>query len=390
MRAPATVVGLVVASTALSTAPTPLFPLYAARDGLTPTATTAVFAVFAAGVVTGLVAAGRSSDRWGHRRVLRVAAVVEVAAAVVLALVPGAAGLVAGRVLCGLGVGVLAATASVAVRELASDTGPAARRRWAAAAGAMSMAGLGLGPLLAGALAQMAPAPLHLVYAVLALVLAAATAALRGVPETAPTPSTDLGAVLARVRDRRSASAAPALLAFTSFAVTGFYGALAPEALAAVGSPSGPLVAGAAIGSVFLAGALAPLLVRASLPVGRRTGCAAVALGTAAAAVALIADVFWLLFTAAPVAGAGSGLLFAGAVHAATQAEPAARAAAARAVFVAAYSGLAVPVLGLGLLLRVVPLSTAVVPHAVLVLALLAAGACSGRVARAQEHAARR
>lgn len=380
-RAPATVVAVVVASTALSTAPTPLFPLYAVRDGLTPTATTTVFAVFAAGVVTGLLAAGRSSDRWGRRRVLLVATAVEVLAAAVLALAPGTAGLVTGRVLCGLGVGVLASTAAVAVRELVAAAPEPARARWGAAAGAMSMAGLGLGPLLAGVLAQLAPAPLHLVYAVLAVALGTCCAALRGVPETAePGP----------VRPRRAAGdrpvatvgAAPVLLAFASFAVTGFYGGLAPEALEAVSGPSGPLAAGVAIASVFLAGAAAPRLLAADQPSARLAGCAAVVVGTAAAVVSLRADLPQLLFVAAPVAGAGSGLLFAGAVAAAARAAPAARAAAARTVFVAAYAGLAVPVLGVGLLLRVVPLSTAVLPHAALVLLLLSAGLWAGRVTR--------
>lgn len=380
-RAPAAVVAVVVASTALSTAPTPLFPLYAARDGLTPSATTAVFAVFAVGVVTGLLAAGGSSDRWGRRPVLLVAAAVEVLAAAVLALVPGTTGLVAGRVLCGLGVGVLAATAAVAIRELVAAAPETVRARWATAAGAMSMAGLGLGPLLAGVLAELAAAPLHLVYAVLAVALAGCCAVLRGVPETAPPR-------LARPRGARAGGrvgavgAAPVLLAFASFAVTGFYGGLAPEALEAVSGPPGPLAAGAAIASVFLAGAAAPRVLSVQRPSTRVVGCAAVALGTVAAVVSLRADLPQLLFAAAPVAGAGSGLLFASAVAAAARAAPAARATAARTVFVAAYAGLAVPVLGVGLLLQVVPLSTAVLPHAALVLLLLGAGLWTGRVTR--------
>nr|WP_305076391.1 MFS transporter [Quadrisphaera sp. RL12-1S] len=386
-----TVVGVVVASTALSTAPTPLFPLYAARDGLTPTATTAVFAVFAVGVVVGLAGAGRSSDRWGRRRVLRAAALLEVVAAAVLAAVPGTAGLVAGRVLCGLGVGVLASTASVAVRELAARAPEVARRRWSAAAGAMSMAGLGLGPLLAGALAELAPAPLHLVYGVLAVALAAAWRALRRLPETAPaaggappTPPGGPGAGGARL------GAAPLVLALTSFAVTGFYGGLTPEALRGAGGPAGPLAAGAAIGSVFLAGAVAPQVVPTGRRGGRLLGAVAVAVGTVASAVALAVGAPWLLLVAAPLAGAGSGVLFASAVGTAARVAPARRAAAARAVFLAAYTGLAVPVLGVGLLLGVVPLRTAVLPHAALVLALLGAGLWAGRVRAPREQSDQR
>jgi len=386
-RAPATVVAAVVASTALSTAPTPLFPLYSARDGLTPSATTAVFAVFAAGVVTGLLTAGGSSDRWGRRRVLLVATGVEVLAAAVLALVPGTSGLVAGRVLCGLGVGVLASTAAVAVQELVAAAPRPVRARWGGAAGAMSMCGLGLGPLLAGVLAQLAPAPLHLVYAVLAVALAACCAALRRVPETAQAGRARTGRS-GRGGPGRAVGPAPVLLAFTSFTVTGFYGGLLPEALEALSGPSGPLAAGAAIASVFLAGAAAPRVLPGDRPSSLFVGCAAVALGTAAAVASLWTDLPPLLFVAAPVAGAGSGLLFARAVMAAGHAAPGARAVAARTVFVAAYAGLAVPVLGVGLLLRVVPLSTAVLPHAALVLLLLALGVWAGRVTRSAAAAA--
>ncbi|WP_180357800.1 MFS transporter [Streptomyces sp. NP160] len=378
---------MVVASTALSTAPTPLFPLYAARDGLTTTATTAAFAVFAVGVVVGLAAAGRSSDRWGRRRVLLVASLLEAAAAVVLAAAPGTGGLVAGRVLCGLGVGVLACTASVAVRELVAGAAEPVRRRWATAAGAMSMAGLGLGPLLAGALAQSAPAPLHLVYGVLAVALAACCAALGRLPETAP--GSGPGEVLPP-RQRPLAGtvvgAAPLLTAFTAFTVTGFYGGLAPEALRTVGGPPGPLAAGAAIGSVFLAGALSPQLLPAERWTGRLAGVLSVTAGTVAATTALVLASPGLLLVAAPLAGAGCGLLFASAVAAASRVAPANRAAAARAVFLAAYAGLAGPVLALGALLRAVPLSTAVVPHAALVVVLLAASLWAARVRSPQEQ----
>jgi len=55
---------------AFSTIPTPLYVLYQQRDGFSSFVVTVVFAVYAVGVIIGLLLAGHISDWMGRRRIL--------------------------------------------------------------------------------------------------------------------------------------------------------------------------------------------------------------------------------------------------------------------------------------------------------------------------------
>ncbi|MFJ5830768.1 MFS transporter [Streptomyces sp. NPDC093089] len=64
-----------------TTVPTPLYPLYGERFGFSPMTVTVVFAVYAMGVVAGLLVFGRLSDQVGRRPVLIGAVLLAAAAA---------------------------------------------------------------------------------------------------------------------------------------------------------------------------------------------------------------------------------------------------------------------------------------------------------------------
>jgi MFS family permease len=70
---------------AFGTVPTPLWPLYAARDGLSSTTVTLAFAVMVVGAGVSLYFFGHLSDRLGRRRIIVPALVFGIAAAVVMA-----------------------------------------------------------------------------------------------------------------------------------------------------------------------------------------------------------------------------------------------------------------------------------------------------------------
>src|SRR3954463_10984352 len=69
-------------SMAFSTVPTPLYPLYMAKDGFSTFMVTVVFAAYAVGVVISLVLAGHISDWAGRKKVLIPAIGLELVAAV--------------------------------------------------------------------------------------------------------------------------------------------------------------------------------------------------------------------------------------------------------------------------------------------------------------------
>ena len=111
---------------AFTTVPTPLWSLYAQRDRFSSLTVTIVFAVYALAVALSLFLAGHVSDWYGRRRVLMPALALEILAGVVFLAWPSLPGLLVARVLSGLGIGAVTATA-MAWLVGAGRRGPPAR-----------------------------------------------------------------------------------------------------------------------------------------------------------------------------------------------------------------------------------------------------------------------
>jgi len=157
-----------------------LLVVYRRDLGLPAAALGILFGAYALGLVPGLILAGRASDRWGRRALVLPAGVVALLGSTILAFgTRGFGVLLAGRLVYGLGMGAVMSPGSVWLQEL-SPPGAGPRRATLALS-----AGFGLGPVVAGAIAELAPAPMVLPYVVCGLVMLAALAGVRDVPETA-------------------------------------------------------------------------------------------------------------------------------------------------------------------------------------------------------------
>lgn len=167
-----------VTAMAFSTVPTPLYPLYQARDGFSTFTVTIVFAVYAVGVLVSLLLTGHVSDWLGRRKVLFTALTLELVAAALFLTEPSLPVLLVARLVTGLGVGMLTATATAHLHELHSAHRPgASSQRFEIVSTAANIGGLGFGPLVAGLLAEYLEAPLRLPYLVFgALLLISLTA----------------------------------------------------------------------------------------------------------------------------------------------------------------------------------------------------------------------
>ncbi|HSU07498.1 MAG TPA: MFS transporter, partial [Acetobacteraceae bacterium] len=164
-----------------TTVPTPLYRVYQTRLGFSSGVLTLLFAVYVFTLLPVLLMVGRVSDRIGRRPVLLFGLAFAAIAAVVFAIGQGQlAVLFLARVLQGGATGLIASTATATLAELhaTNDTGSAAY-----IASAANVAGAALGPLLAGTLAQYAPAPLVLSYLAY-LLLMIPTLGLIVMPET--------------------------------------------------------------------------------------------------------------------------------------------------------------------------------------------------------------
>ncbi|NUP49303.1 MAG: MFS transporter [Catenulispora sp.] len=184
----------------------PMVLLYRERMGVSASAAEAVFGLYAAGLVPGLLIAGPLSDRLGRRPVVTFAVLLSMVSGVVLMLGSHGLGwLSTGRVLMGVASGAAFSAGSAWVKELSlagAVAGAGARR----ASIAMTV-GFGLGPLVAGLLAQWGPAAFETPYVPQLALASLALWLLAQTPETVTRrPSGILSGGLLRLRgfsDRR-------------------------------------------------------------------------------------------------------------------------------------------------------------------------------------------
>lgn len=363
-----------------TTLPTPLYPIYQQQMGFSELIITVIFAAYAVGVIGALVLFGSWSDQLGRRPMLLAGLAFSAASALVFLFADNLGLLLLGRLLSGVSAGIFTGTATVAVVELAP---PAWAGMATLLATAANMGGLGLGPLLAGLLAQYLPAPLMLCYALdLGLVLLMALVVWRA-PETAELPArARLGLQPLSVPPEVRAVFIPAAIAgFAGFAVLGLFTAVAPAVMSKILGVSSHALTGFVVFLLFL-GSTAGQLGQSRLAAGSRLpiGCVVLIVGVACVGVAIGAASLALLVAGALVAGIGQGVAFrAGLGAIAAASPPRRRAEVASTFFVVAYVAISVPVVGVGLMADVASLAVAGTAFSALV-ALLAAAALASLV----------
>ncbi|HEY5303418.1 MAG TPA: MFS transporter [Acidimicrobiales bacterium] len=355
---------------AMSAVPTPLYVLYQQRDHLSSLMITVIFAVYAGGVITSLFLAGHVSDWLGRRRVMVIGLLVNALSALVFIVAPSLAGLIVARVISGISVGLVTATATAYLAELHARAHPDANgRRAQVIAIFVNLGGIGLGPLIAGLLAQFAPAPLVLPYLITGLVLVALATFVLASPETVTPPSEHVQwhpqhvAVPAAARGRYFAGAIAGL---TAFSVFGVFSSLVPHFLAGSLGSSSHLLAGAVAFCAFAAGALAQV----ALSPLRTSAMLRTSVPVLIAGLAMLVTGIWfatlVVFIIGGIAtGAGAGLVFRGAmVRAGEGAATSSRAEVMAGFFLASYIGLSLPVIALGVILNYVAARGAILAFA--------------------------
>jgi len=383
---------------AFTTAPTPLWSLFARHDRFSSLTITLVFAAYAVAVALSLFLAGHLSDWCGRRRMVAGGLALNVVSAAVFVVWPELPGLFVARVLSGLGVGVITATATAWLAELdAVRRNPSGRGRAQIVATAANLGGLGLGGLIAGVLAQWAGHPLTLPFLVLGGSIVLALLALGFAPETRTSPP-----VLPRYRPQgvsvpagsRSRFFAAAGGAAITFALFGLVTSLAPNFLAGTLHQSSRALAGAVSFAMFAAAAAAQTAAGARSPrqlLARAIPALLIGIALLTVAVWLARPSFSLFLVGDLVAGAGAGLMFKGGIGTVAEISlPERRAEALAGLYLAAYVGLAGPVIGLGALTQIASTRVSLLVFSgLLVIAIFAAApALLGRRARSPRASA--
>lgn len=337
------------------TLPAPLYVLWQARDGFGSATVTLVFAAYSAGILLTLLLVGRLSDAVGRRPLLVPALGCSALSSVVFAAGGALPSLYVGRLLSGVSVGLVTSAATAALSEHEARAGGRPRRAVAVSTAA-NLGGLAVGAVLAGALAEYVGAPTRTVFVLHAVLAALAAAALLATRETVqrdgPVRLRPQRLVLPGAARGAFAIAGPA--GFLSLAVTGLFSSLGPGFVVSALGNRNHLVAGVVAGSVFAAATVVQLALPGVAPLpGVRAGLVVMPVGLLLTVLGLGAPSLALLLAGAAVGGSGVGLAFRGAIALLSAAvPPERRAEVLTSVFVAAYAGLSVPVLGLGLATR--------------------------------------
>lgn len=250
------------------------------------------------------------------------------------------------------------------------------RRTWA---------GLGLGPLLAGLLAQYASRPLVLPYLIYLALTLVVTAAVWRVTDTVRHRARRPAEVSLRPRigvppELRTAFTAPAANAFGIFALIGFYAAILPSMLVRTLHQSSHATAGAVVGEVFIVATVAAVLTRrVDSHKAMLSGLVVLIPSLALLVLAERTHLMPLLLADAALAGISEGLGYRGGLEVINQIAPDnQRAEVVSAYLICCYAGLSIPPVGVGILSELASPSLADLTFAAVVAVIAAAGLAIG------------
>jgi MFS family permease len=342
---------------AVATLPSPLYGIYRTRDHLSALTITVVFAIFAGGTIATLQRDSSIAARIGRRGMMRGAVAMMMVAMGVLAAWKDLPGLLIGRLLTGVAVGLAAGPAITYLIELRLRADPKASAVRARTIGtSVNVGALGVGPLIAGCLAQWVTQPLIVPYLVFVALGAVALAGLWVTPETgapASRAATENQPAGSRRPVRLPVPAAAATLA--GFSANGLFAGLSGLFLATTLHHPSLALSGASLFLLFSCG------VVSQLATARLQASRVLALGTISmlaglvllvVSVRLSAPSLALFLIAGALIGAGSGAVFKGTTGIVLEASPPeSRVAMTSALLIALYVGLSVPVIGAGVAL---------------------------------------
>jgi len=352
---------------AVATLPSPLYGLYRTRDHLSALTITVVFAIFAGSTIAVLQRDSSIAARIGRRGTMLVAVATMMIAVGVLAAWKDLPGLLIGRLVTGVSVGLAAGTAITYLIELRLRADPKASPVRARTIGtAVTIGALGAGPLIAGCLAQWVTQPLTVPYLVFIALGAIALIGLWAAPETGPL-ATEKKPAGSRPKVRLPVPAAAGTLA--AFSANGLFAGLSGLFLATTLHHPSHALAGAALFLLFACGVVSQLAtLQASRMLALGTVSMLAGLALLVVSVRLSTPNLAMFLIAGALIGAGSGAVFKGTTGIVLEASPPeSRVAMTSDLLIALYVGLSVPVIGAGVALDL----GASAPNAVLGFAIL-------------------
>lgn len=337
--------------------PSALYPGYQGLFGFSDLTMTLIYAMFTLVSAPALLLFGPASDAFGPRVVLRISVLLAALASGCFALAAGPAWLLIGRAMQGLALGAATGAATALITQHA----PSEQRARASVVASMAfVAGTAAGPIIAGVLAQYAPAPQVLPYGLHLLLLAFGWLRLSALPATRarsnrwrPTrPHIPVG--------MRALFATAAATGFLAWTAAGLFLAVIPSTLSRAAGIDNLAITGGTVGAMLAFSMLCqPLVARCGAHRAQLAGLSILLVSLGALALTGGSSLP-VIMIASVAAGTGHGLAYGGATSIVDAAAPEGqRAAISSTLYLVLYLGAGGPAVVVGLLTLWQPLTTA-------------------------------
>jgi MFS family permease len=237
---------------AASTAPTPLYHLYQEQMQFSAATLTLIFAVYALSLLAALLTVGSLSDYLGRKPVIFTAVVLNILAMLLFIYADSVAWLISARVLQGFATGMATAVLGATLLDTDRERGPLVNS-------VAPLTGMAIGGLGCGALAEFAPAPLHLTFWLLLALFVMQAFYVWRLPESVSRQAgvwASLRPTLHVPLQARSTLWRVLPLNTALWALGGFYASLAPSLVRTATGSTSNMIGGATVAALTLSGAL--------------------------------------------------------------------------------------------------------------------------------------
>lgn len=345
-----------------STLVTPMYVLYQNIYHFSELTLTLIYAAYVIGNLVALFFFGRLSDSFGRKRVSMPILAIAGLSTLVFLTSHGIPSLFVGRILSGLAIGIASGTGTAWLVELIHEKD---NRKASVIATGSNMLGLAIGPLMGGFLGQYAPYPLRLSFAIYFILLIIGAFLISRTPETITNIQSfrdvSLRPRFGVPREIFRQFLSPAITAFSSFALVGFYAALVPTILSQILQIKNLAVGGAIIFELFF---ISAVTVVASKKVNSQTAmyvCLTIIIPSVAfLSMAQIFRSFLIMIIGTALSGIASAFGYRGTLQIINQIAPAERRAEVISSYlIFCFLGNSLPIIGVGIFSKFFsPLST--------------------------------
>lgn len=362
---------------AASTAPTPLYHLYQEQMRFSAAMLTLIFGVYALSLLAALLTVGSLSDYLGRKPVIFTAVTLNILAMLLFIYADSVAWLISARVLQGFATGMATAVLGATLLDTDRERGPLVNS-------VAPLTGMAIGGLGCGALAEFAPAPLHLSFWLLLALFVVQALYVWRLPESVSRQAgvwASLRPTLHVPLQARSTLWQVLPLNTALWALGGFYASLAPSLVRTATGSTSNIIGGATVAALTLTGALMIYSMR-NRPAGKALllGASMMPAGVVLILLGVHSASLPLFFLGTLVAGCGFGAGFLGTLRSLVPlALPHERAGLVSAYYALSYLAFCLPALLAGNLSRTLGLVATVDGYGA-VLIVLALGALVGLV----------